>query len=147
MTGTESSTKVDTRDANYMAVHQWLIRNYGSADHCSNDVNHTEYIFQWANVTGVYERDVKNFRQLCRSCHCKLDYSEYQREFHRKRMTGNTHNRVGIEQYTKDGKLLKTYPSFGIAAKRLGISRSAISNAVTGRSKIAGGYKWRRVTA
>jgi hypothetical protein len=127
----------------YYNVHQWLAKNYGKASYCSNDLSHTKCVFQWANITGEYEKDVKNFKQLCRSCHAKLDWSPRQREFHRKRMTGNTNTRKDVVQPGLDGKYIARYPAITLAAMKLGISRTSIANCLTKRSHSAGGYRWR----
>lgn len=55
-------------------LHTWIRKNFGKANHC-------EYIycqgksksFDWANITGIYNRDICNYKQLCRGCHIKLD--------------------------------------------------------------------------
>ena len=125
----------------YNSAHLWLYRTHGKASYCSNDVSHTG-TFQWANITGVYEKDLSNFTQLCRSCHAKLDTSDYQRELSAERLKGNTYRRKTIHQYTLDGQLVDKYPSLTHAAHKVGIVRTAISNCLTGRSKKAAGYKW-----
>lgn len=140
---TITASKTDTRDPEYMNIHRWLARHYGPAKKCVN--GHDAKTYQWANITGIYERDIKNFQQLCRSCHCKIDYSEYQRQFHSKRMTGNTYRRKAVAQY-KNGKKLRTYPTVTDAAKHVGVVRTAITNVITGRAKKAGGYEWRVVS-
>lgn len=60
--------------ANYSSVHKWIVRWYGKASKCEN-VNCTgkSKKFDWANMTDKYEKNIKNFLQLCRSCHTKKD--------------------------------------------------------------------------
>ena len=48
-----------------------------------------------------------------------------------------------ILQYTIDEKLVKVWDSISKASKITGISFNAISNNLTGRSKISGGFKWK----
>lgn len=47
-----------------------------------------------------------------------------------------------VNQYTKDGDFIRTYNSINDAAKHIGISRPSISNALSGRAKTSGGFKW-----
>jgi hypothetical protein len=56
----------------YMALHKWIHNNWGKAGQCFRcRVLNKKY--QWANVTGVYDRNKKNWEQLCLSCHRKED--------------------------------------------------------------------------
>lgn len=50
-----------------------------------------------------------------------------------------------IEQYSLSGEYIKTYPSARQASLDLNISQSAISNCITGKSRWAGGYQWKKV--
>ena len=50
-----------------------------------------------------------------------------------------------IKQLGKDGKLLAVYSSMSEAALVTGARQGAISNACLGRTKTAGGYKWKFV--
>lgn len=55
----------------YIALHQWLYRNKkrkGICEECGKK-GKTDF----ANVSGEYKRDVDDFIELCRSCHCKRD--------------------------------------------------------------------------
>lgn len=51
----------------------------------------------------------------------------------------------GVEQWTKDGELLKTFNSVSEAAKEMNCVVSAISNCCLGRSKTSMGYVWKFV--
>lgn len=60
--------------ANYSSVHKWIVRWYGKATKCENpDCPKKSKVFDWANLTGIYEKNIKHFKQLCRACHAKLD--------------------------------------------------------------------------
>lgn len=48
-----------------------------------------------------------------------------------------------VTQYTKDGKLIKTWKSATEASRNLGIDLSTISICARDFDKTAGGYKWR----
>jgi len=53
-------------------------------------------------------------------------------------------NKKVVEQYDLNGNYMATYPSIMDAAKAVGTSKQQISSCVhNGRSKTAGGYKWR----
>jgi hypothetical protein len=56
----------------YDALHQWVSRNWGKAKECVN--GHIAPKYEWSNLTGIYNRDRCNWRQLCISCHRKDDY-------------------------------------------------------------------------
>lgn len=66
-------------NASYYAKHIWLKTNYGKADHCENEeCSYTPPVsakrrFSWANISGKYRRDIKDYVQLCYSCHKKWD--------------------------------------------------------------------------
>lgn len=57
---------------NYHNVHVWIYRHYGSAKKCSINDEHSGR-FEWANIDGIYEKNIKHFLQLCRNCHISLD--------------------------------------------------------------------------
>jgi hypothetical protein len=60
--------------ANYSSVHKWIVRWYGKANKCENPMcSKKSKMFDWANIAPTYEKNIKNFRQLCRSCHTKID--------------------------------------------------------------------------
>lgn len=48
-----------------------------------------------------------------------------------------------VSQFTKDGKLVRTYPSINEAAFHLFICGSSISSVLKGKTKTAGGYVWK----
>src|SRR5579859_2774450 len=59
--------------ARYETKHQWVYYHYGKANHCENDCTHKATIYQWANISGRYLRDINDWKQLCPSCHQKMD--------------------------------------------------------------------------
>lgn len=63
-------------DAGYVAKHLWIVKHYGKADHCENpfckSINPKRY--EWANISGNYEREREDYRMLCPSCHRSMDY-------------------------------------------------------------------------
>jgi len=62
------------KSAKYQALHSWLRKKNGKAYKCENkNCNKKSKTFEWANVSGEYSRYKKDYAQLCRSCHVKLD--------------------------------------------------------------------------
>jgi endogenous inhibitor of DNA gyrase (YacG/DUF329 family) len=64
--------------AGYHAIHAWLRMVMGSAKECSEcgtleKVKGYKKFFQWANLTGLYLRDVNDYKQMCIPCHFKYD--------------------------------------------------------------------------
>jgi hypothetical protein len=56
----------------YHALHAWVTRKLGKANKCvSCDVKSTTY--HWANKSGEYLRDVKDWLELCVRCHSRFD--------------------------------------------------------------------------
>lgn len=60
-------------DAGYTAIHEWIRRNIGKADHCSFNPNHKSTRYHWANISGNYMRDADDYASLCPSCHRTYD--------------------------------------------------------------------------
>ena len=59
----------------YQSLHTWIRSHWGLAKKCSNincEVKNPK-VFDWANITGVYNRKKENWKELCRGCHIKLD--------------------------------------------------------------------------
>lgn len=52
-------------------------------------------------------------------------------------------NRVEIEQYTKEGKLVKVWGSIASAARALGLCKSNIHKCCNGKNKSSGGFVWK----
>ena len=58
-------------EVGYGALHIWILRHWGKAKKCIN--GHIEKVYQWANITGIYNRDKVNWAEMCLSCHRKED--------------------------------------------------------------------------
>ena len=63
--------------AGYVAIHMWLKKYYGKPDRCENDPTHKAKRFEWANTTGTYTRNIKDYQQLCPSCHRRMDWGNF----------------------------------------------------------------------
>jgi len=66
------------------AVHRWINKWYGRATKCeSKKHDHSQPVkkFDWALIHGKkYEKNRWNFKQLCRSCHTKYDFTDERRK-------------------------------------------------------------------
>jgi len=72
----------------YMALHSWVKRNYGKATFCERcgikskpkitsrgkPMRSKKNYFEWANLSGQYKRERKDWAQLCVKCHSWLDH-------------------------------------------------------------------------
>lgn len=55
----------------YHALHNWVRRQMGSPYKCQRCGSAKN--MEWANISGDYKRDVKDWAALCKSCHNKYD--------------------------------------------------------------------------
>lgn len=60
----------------YGTLHQWIAKEYGKAKKCEGkSCSRKSKVYDWALREGkLYEWKIKNYIQLCRSCHKKYDY-------------------------------------------------------------------------
>lgn len=52
----------------YTSLHDWVRRYLGKPTFCSNNIFHLGKRYVWANVSGEYKRDLKDWHSLCNSC-------------------------------------------------------------------------------
>lgn len=59
----------------YHALHRWISNNYGKPNRCDDcgDNKLPSSKYQWANINGLYKRDISDWKRLCLSCHRKVD--------------------------------------------------------------------------
>lgn len=60
--------------ATYNSIHHWVRRNFGRpsiCEHCTKEF--VGLRIHWANVSGQYKRDRKDWVRLCAKCHRKYD--------------------------------------------------------------------------
>lgn len=70
----EKSHRWKGMNANYSSKHMWIHNNIGSANKCENiNCLKTSRTYQWANISGKYLREFSDYKQLCVSCHKKMD--------------------------------------------------------------------------
>lgn len=126
----------------YQKAHRWIYKNHGKATYCTNNSIHRTKRFEWANISKNYLFDIKDWKQLCVSCHRKYDYTEEQRIKNSIRSKGNHYRRRSIIQMTKFGEIIKKFDSIAIASNKTGIAHKAIGNCLKGRSRSSGGWGW-----
>lgn len=81
----------------YSAIHKWLVKNYGNPKLCEKCGKVGERVrgrwnIQWANVSGKYLRDRKDFTGLCISCHKTQDGIVNNIKWMRERKNDTIHN-------------------------------------------------------
>lgn len=131
---------------NYYAIHSWLQKEHGKANHCENKscVNEKATRFHYALKHGKsYERHRMNFMQLCTSCHKKYDMKPSTRRKNSISMLGKRNQLAAVWQYSKEGKKLRKFDAIIDVKRKLGISDTSISNVLNGRALSAGGYIWK----
>lgn len=57
----------------YAALHNWIERHYGKPKKCSHCGTEVAKKYEWANISGKYLRDIKDFIRLCDRCHKAFD--------------------------------------------------------------------------
>lgn len=57
----------------YMGLHNWIRRHFGTPKLCEACGTTAEKMYHWANKSGRYKRDRKDWLRLCVSCHKKHD--------------------------------------------------------------------------
>ena len=73
LTANENHPKWIGKGVGYRALHDWVQKNLGKADHCSFDSSHQSSVYHWANVSSGYLRDIGDWTSLCPICHRQYD--------------------------------------------------------------------------
>ena len=62
-------------DVGYSGLHSWISFHYGKPLKCSYCLKSGGKTtgYHWANISGLYLRDIKDFIRLCASCHKNMD--------------------------------------------------------------------------
>lgn len=60
-------------DVGYKGLHSWIGDNWGRSRLCEECGTTTAKKFEWANLNNTYNRERKNWKRMCCSCHDKLD--------------------------------------------------------------------------
>ncbi len=64
----------------YRRLHDWIKRHWGKPYHCElcglKEIPKGKIVyFDWSNKTGIYNKNRKNWWQLCKKCHKVFDIS------------------------------------------------------------------------
>lgn len=59
--------------AQYASVHRWVRHHLGTPQHCEKCGTTEKRMYAWANISGEYKRDLKDWMRLCYPCHARLD--------------------------------------------------------------------------
>ena len=70
----EKSARWKGSEISYEALHTWVRYSKEKTGKCST-CSHRG-VTQWANISGVYLRDLDDFAEMCQSCHKELDNPE-----------------------------------------------------------------------
>lgn len=54
-------------------IHDWVYRYRGSPKKCEDCGTTKKKWYHWANISGEYKRDLKDWKRLCVPCHNKFD--------------------------------------------------------------------------
>lgn len=100
--------------------------------------------YGWDNIKHEILEDNLTFKDACKKeIYYIKKYNSRNREYGYNIALGGQYTTLTkVKQYTIFGNFVCSYDSIVIAAKITGIDQSAISNAVNGLSKTAGGYLW-----
>ena len=85
----------------YSSYHNWIRKNYGRADKCSNiDCRKICKKYEWSHIHGKpMEKNIESFRMMCISCHRLYD------------ITDNTRKKMSICRIGKKHPLFGTHRS------------------------------------
>lgn len=61
-------------NVSYRGLHARVVRWWGKASICEECDTKESKVYDWANLSGKYLSEREDWKQLCRSCHQKLDY-------------------------------------------------------------------------
>ena len=57
----------------YVSLHSWVRRRLGTPSVCKHCGTTESKRYEWANISGSYKRNLKDWIRLCKSCHNKYD--------------------------------------------------------------------------
>lgn len=67
----------------YSGIHYWIQRHLGKPNLCEKCGTTTAKQFHWANISGEYKRDLKDYKRLCAKCHKIFDRKLYCKQGHK----------------------------------------------------------------
>lgn len=60
----------------YYKTHRWIKEHYGKANRCELNPNHQATVYDWANISGQYNKDRGDWLMLCHGCHYWFDHPD-----------------------------------------------------------------------
>ena len=123
----------------YSGIHKWIVRNYGKAAKCDTCNIQGANRYEWANVSGDYKRDINDWKQVCKSCHSKMDITENGRA-----RISNYHSKP-VACY-KNGEWILSYLSATSFAKVFNIDKSYVARSCRSLTKIIKGFNLEYIT-
>ena len=64
-------------DVGYTALHDWVKKHLGRPKKCEYcKLDDKKRVYHWANKSGKYKRNLKDWVRLCVPCHRKYDYAK-----------------------------------------------------------------------
>lgn len=57
----------------YRIIHYWIQRNKGKPKFCDKCHTTTSKRYEWANISGEYKIDLRDWARLCSKCHKQHD--------------------------------------------------------------------------
>jgi len=58
----------------YDSVHRWIKRQLGSPASCSECNTKEAKVYDWANISQLYKKNLSDWKRLCRKCHVNYDH-------------------------------------------------------------------------
>ncbi len=147
----------------YRRIHRLLSEGFRKADRCEFCETKTAKKYEWALRKGhEYTTEVKDYIELCASCHRRYDYTDERRrkqgeKFMEEVRTGkrtlktalgkfganNPSSKPVIQIDRNTGEEIAEYVSTTAAAEAVGILLSSISQCLHGKIRTAGKFKWK----
>lgn len=60
-------------NVSYGSLHDWVSAHLGRPNKCSHCGREDLCRYEWANISGEYKRNLKDWIRLCKKCHMKMD--------------------------------------------------------------------------
>lgn len=61
--------------------HRWIEMLLGKPNYCEHCKRSDKKLYDWSNKDHKYNKDIKDWQRLCRSCHMKYDIKNNNRQF------------------------------------------------------------------
>ena len=133
---------MDTPKYHYRIVHDWINRHYGKANKCENpSCKQVSSTHEYCLRKGMaHDRNIKNYIQLCRSCHRKYDMTPKQKEVSAKHLAGKYNKYLSLGPISKRKSVLlveenKVFASGRELADYLGCHKSSVYMVLSGKRK------------